>query len=348
MKKSALALFILIISILSISLFFFPGHNGDMPFYIASIVEKEGVAKGEAFPVTSGILRKELPEAEALTHTERLLKADPAIMNFYRIKPLYISIITLFHRLGFSYVLSTVLPSLLAYFFIGMLVFGWASRLLKPYAALLISVLIMLINPLVVLSRLSSPDAISSLCLLGVLYRIYFEKNRFVTVSLLFLSVWIRMDNFISVLIILTSMYYWNAGESKNKIPLKTYLVLVLLVCAMLVGMNAFLEEDFWWFTKASYFATPVQYGIQLLTYYLSFSQSFLIALILFFVIIGLRIPISIKEKTGFCLLMIGCIFAVRLILFPSFEERFAAAYYIFAIFLFIDLINPAIKPIMD
>jgi 4-amino-4-deoxy-L-arabinose transferase-like glycosyltransferase len=345
MKKSAFFLFVLVMSTMTLALFFFPGHNGDMPFYIASIVEKEGVAQTDAFQKTSEILDRELPESEAVIHKERLQKADSGIMNFYKVKPLYISIISIFHRLGCTYILSTVLPSLIAYFFIGILVFFWASRLLKPGMAFLISILIMLINPLVVLSRLSSPDALSCLSLLGALFCIYFEKNRFVWLFLLFLSIWVRMDNFISVLIILSFLYYQNPQESKNKIPGKTYVLLLLLVCAMLVGMNAYLEQDFWWFSKASYLASPRQYGMQLLVYYLSFSQSFLIALILFFVIIGYWTPIRLKEKTGFFLLMIACIFATRLILFPSFEERFAAAYYIFAIFLFIDLLNSRLKP---
>jgi len=340
MKKKAFAFFILFDALLTLGLSFVAGHNGDMPFYIASVLENEGTPPNAVFAKTREILKQELPETGFAEHAARLDKADPGIMGFYHIKPLYIWLVSLFHRLGFSYVLSTILPSLIAYFLIGVLVWNWAIRTLKPLYALSLSMLILLINPFMILARLSSPDALSCLCLLGVLYCIYFEKNSRISLSLLLLSIWIRMDNTVSALIIFSFMYLWPDSGSPNKIGGRNYFGLVILVGLMLLGMNAYFEADFWWFTKASYLGSVWQYGFQLLVYFQSLSQSFLMALILFFVLIRFRIPVSIREKTGFCLLMTACIFAARLILFPSFEERFAAAYYIFTIFLLAGLLN--------
>ncbi|HMH34176.1 MAG TPA: hypothetical protein VK543_14160 [Puia sp.] len=334
MKSKFLIGFVLLMISLTTLLSLVPGHNGDMPFYIASVIEKERGPQKDVLQKTKEVLEKELPAAEFVKHVKRIDEAPGNILDFYHIKPLYITMVAGLHQLGFSYIVSTLLPSIIAYFFLGILTFAWASRTLPPVQGFLVSALLMLIYPAVILVRLSTPDALSNLIILAILYLIYFEKNKWLVLALLFISLWVRMDNIVFLLVILTGLRYWPEQGSENKLGPKIFIVLLLAAVGMVVAMNYFLEADFWWFKRVTYAFSPPAYGRQLLVYFLSFSKSFSMAIIIMFVLIHYRQKFKLTEKSGFLFLVIMGIFIARLILFPSLEDRFVAAYYIAAILL--------------
>jgi hypothetical protein len=307
----------------------FPGHNGDMPFYIECALEKQGIPETAVRAETKMVLKQELPDAEYQVHASRVDEAAPEILDFYYVKPAYIWIVAGLHKLGFSFIFSTFLPSLISYFFIGGIVFAWALALMKPGQAMLISLGCMVTGPAIVIARLSSPDAVSNLVLLAVLYRLYFEKSRSITLILIFLSILVRIDNAVAAFVLLSGMIFWTSADSPNKLGRMDYLLLLAGMLLFTAGMNFMVEKDFWWFTKANYLHSGGNYFRQMAIYASVLCNSFLFPLLLLLVILSFVRPLNLRERGGWILLAIGCIFVLRCGLFPEFEERFFAAYYL-------------------
>lgn len=201
--KKARIIFFSFLILLTGSLGFFPGYNGDLPFYIATAMIFEGKTDQQAISDAKAVLQSEIKGEKLAVFFYNLNHTNPNILNNYRIKPLYVILIVLLHRLGLSYITSTLIPSWISFFLIGILVFYWSSQKFKPVAALVISIILMLITPSIILARLSTPDALSNLFILICFYRIYFGKNYYWTALFLFLSLLIRLDNFISTGIML-------------------------------------------------------------------------------------------------------------------------------------------------
>jgi hypothetical protein len=336
-KKRLVIIYGLGIALMTTLIGFVPGHNGDLPFYIACSLEMQGVPHGEVREQTKMILRQELPPAEYAVHAGRVDDAAPGILNFYYVKPAYIWLEWGFHKLGFSYIFATLLPSLIAYFFMGWIVLAWALAILKPWQALLIGFLLMLTGPAMVIARLSSPDGLSSLVLLGVLYRLYFEKTKGVTLLLIFLSVLVRIDNAVAALILLSAMAFWPSPESPNRLSRPVYAVLLTAMLFFTAAINFLVEKDFWWFTQANYLQSGGNYFRQMVIYLTVMSDSFLFLLLLLIVILGFVRPFSLREKDNWLLAAIGCIVLIRCGLFPEFEERFFACYYLAGILILAD-----------
>jgi hypothetical protein len=313
-----------------------PGNNGDLPYYIATALTKDGKTDQQALSETKFIVRAEVTgwKQGALLHQMEI--AEKNILDYYRIKPLYVFIIHFLHKAGFSFVTATLIPSLLSYFGIGCLVFSWCMKILKPLPALIFSMILLFINPCIILARLSSPDAVSNIFLFYSLYRIYFGKKYYWTALILMTSLFIRLDNFISVFVLLTLMQMWP-GKQKQ-IHFGTFLICMFLTVFLAVGINFLYEPEFWWFLKVTYLQSVSAYGLQVLIYFLSVSQSFLPSLILIGCIEYFMIGNSIPKTTLYVLTSIACIIFIRFLFFPSFEERFMTGYYLTA---FLVLLEP-------
>src|ERR1700730_5339521 len=100
-SRNAWLFYILALFLTTFYLSMFPGHNGDMPFYIALIIEKEQGSMEGVVEKTKEVLRQELPSREYQDHADRISSVDQMIFERYRIKPLYVLIVLAFHKLGF-------------------------------------------------------------------------------------------------------------------------------------------------------------------------------------------------------------------------------------------------------
>jgi hypothetical protein len=328
MQKRFWVLYLGFMVLMTIVLSSLPGHNGDMPFYIACMIEKETGEK-DPFSATKSVLKNELSPAEYEGHAGRIDRAMPGILDFYRIKPLYIQISVWFHQLGFSYIFSTLLPSLLAYFFIGLITFSWATKILDAIPAIAVSVLLMLTNAAMVLPRLSTPDGLSNLLMLTCFFNIYFDKNKYLTWLLLFISIWLRMDNVVSVLVVLTGLKYWPSSTlNRNRLNYGAYFCLAVLAIGMAAFMNHFLVSDTRWFKNITYIHTLKEYYLQVVLYCHIFSASYFMPLLIFLVVIQYYFPFNRRQSSGYFLVLIASVVFARFLLFPSLENRFMTAYY--------------------
>jgi hypothetical protein len=327
--KKATALFLIFLLLFTFSLSLVPGHNGDMPFYIAAVFSREGSTDTEALLKAKEVIRKEMTAKESADHIDRLDHAEKNLLDFYRIKPLYVYVVAAIHQVGVPFILSTLIPSLISFFLIGWILFTWSANVLRPFPALIFSVLLLVPDPSIVLARLSSPDPLSNLFLFACFYRIFFEKDSKWTFLLLLISLFIRLDNLIAVLVLLTMMKCWPDRDSKTHISTGIYLFVAVFYLATTVWINFYFEKDFWWFTKISYIRDIHSYGRQVLVYFLSLSQSLFPALLLLGMLAVFTGMLKNEMKSVHMLLAIGAIFFFRFLLFPSFEERFQAAFYL-------------------
>jgi putative flippase GtrA len=215
-------------------------------------------------------------------------------------------------------------PSLISFLLIGCLVFSWTARVFDPLPALVFSGILLLTLPCLILARLSTPDGLSNLILFYCFYRLRFNKADWVTGLLLLVSLLIRLDNLIAVLVLLSLL---KSGDSRRFPFGRQYIVRAFIACGLAFCVNYFLERDFWWFTRITYVQSPGAYGRQLLIYFWSVSGSFLPLLLLFFFLVVLRGRLRWGSLPARLLAGIGIILLIRFLLFPSFEERFNTAF---------------------
>jgi hypothetical protein len=327
--KKARLLFFVFLFLLSGALSFVPGHNGDMPYYIATVFAKTGITEAEALSDAKTVIVSEMTFEESQTHIYRLDHAEKNILDYYRIKPFYIICVDLLHRCGFSFINATLIPSVISFFFIGYFLFAWSSRVFKPLPAVVFSMILMLMNPAIILARLSSPDSISNLFLFICFYRIYFQKSYVWTTLLLLTCLFVRLDNFISVFVLLSLMACWPDKKTPVYMPIPFYISCMLLAVGLCLWINFHFENNFWWFLKINYLQSLRAYGLQVLIYCLSVSKSFLPALIILGFLAYFFHKEEIDKKRVAMIMGIACIFLFRFLLFPSFEERFNTAYYL-------------------
>jgi len=343
--KKATLVFSFFLLLLTFCLSLVPGHNGDMPFYIAAVFSRQGFTDQEAFSKAGEVIRKEMPTEEGVRHIYRLDHADKNLLDFYRIKPLYIFLIDAFHYLGIPFILSTLIPSLISFILIGCILFSWSARVFSPLPALIFSMILLLINPSIILARLSSPDPASNLILFYCFYRIYFEKPYTWTILFLLISLFIRLDNLVAVCILAALMKYWPAPGAKTRIPAKVFLFVILFSAATAVWINFYFESNFWWFTRIAYVQSFHAYGLQVLVYFLSLSQSFFPALLLLNFLAIFKGGMKGKKRTVYLLLGIGSILFFRFLLFPSFEERFETAFCLTGFLLLLEILTEPAFP---
>ena len=314
-----------------------PGHNGDMTYYIACTIEAEQHDRTNSFEKAKQVLDREMSPAEATMQKDRTGIPAPGVMNFYRIKPFYIACIRFFHWLGFGYLTSTILPSLIAYFFIGIICFRWAGSLFAPWPAALLSLLLMLMYPTLILSRLSTPDALSNSCTLLILYLLYVKARPWLIIALILGSVFIRLDSLVNAAVFLLAMTY---GPGK-RIGWITCICAGLAALAIAFFINSWLVTDFWWFRQITYIQSLTGYGHQVLVYFLSISQSALMYLILLVMLNYWIRGFAWTDPTSQYLLLLLAVLVVRFMLFPALEDRFFSAFYIAGFLLLVRNILP-------
>jgi hypothetical protein len=339
-SKKARILFFSFLVILTCVLGFIPGYNGDMPFYIATAMNFEGKTDQQAISKTRELIQSDLKNEKTALHLFNIDHSSPDILNYYRIKPLYIFLIILFHSLGISYITASLIPSLISFFLIGCTAFLWASKKFRPVIALMISIIFMLTYPFLVLARLSTPDALSNLIILVSVYRIYFGKKYFWTALLLMISLFIRLDNFIAVGILLSLMHYWPDGKERTKMPLFPYVLFLLFAGTLCICVNFYFTNSFWWFKNFVYVQSFHAYFYQVLIYFSSFSSSMIALIVLVSCFAFLNRSGEIPGKILYLITAIYCIIFVRFLFFPSLEERFMSGFYLCSLLPILELFN--------
>src|SRR6516225_9365188 len=104
-SKLVLPVYLLLLSFFTFWLVKNPAYNGDMPFYIVCAIQLEQGSMQGAVDKTVFYLKQGLSHDKYVEHSARIMKSTSDYFDFYRIKPLYIFMVLLFHKIGFSYIL---------------------------------------------------------------------------------------------------------------------------------------------------------------------------------------------------------------------------------------------------
>jgi hypothetical protein len=150
-------------------------------------------------PYLSGVAKDESEFAEQLP--------------FYSTKPLYVMAVYLSHRLGFNLAEATVVPSVLSYALLGVLVFVWIGQFIAGFYRAVFSALIVFSPPVILLARLSAPDALAALTIMGGIYFLVEKQWPAVGSALLLLSILARTNDLIIVVLIFGYLAFWGTKE---------------------------------------------------------------------------------------------------------------------------------------
>lgn len=336
-----------------------PHYNWDMLGYMALVIQEDHSDINQIHEITYKSAEENLPPInyEHLVGEERRnsLSKNPTafykMLPFYAVKPMYIKMVSLFHKAGFSLPISTVLPSITFYMMIGLLFFFWLLKYLKIVWAFAASLFIMLSSFMVFMPRLSSPDCLSAFLLLSAFYFIIEKPSLKWMFFFLLLSMFARLDNIVPCFFILSFLFF--TGKWQVKIKLKYYLLMLIIFTACYFGITAVTMKPFGW--NVFYYPT---YALHMnLSHSLqpSFSFKEYVALVfshittaivfynflffMFFLLLIMYSP-SIKYKNltldqTFALLLV-LIILFRFVIYPDLSDRFNIAYYLCFLIIFV------------
>ncbi|HLA58599.1 MAG TPA: hypothetical protein VK622_07555 [Puia sp.] len=331
-SKFGFSFYLLLLSLATFCLSKYPRHNGDMPFYIVCAIQLEQGSMDGAVEKALVYLKQELPADEYTGHAEEIKRAGTEYFDFYRIKPLYVLMVLLFHKIGFSFTTATVVPSLLCFFLVGITIWRFSIQYMDPVKTFLVSIICITIYPSFLLARLSTPDAMSYFFLLNALLFIYTGRQTLIWFSLLLLALCTRLDNIIAALVLLSALLKWPDSKFANKLRPREFAFYALILIAVAVSINLVFTQHFVRITDPVNERSTMEYLANVKDYLLAFSGSFLIALLILFVFTRPVHGFDWKVKVNYMIYVILAIVFVRFLLYPFYEDRFLMPFIIFGI----------------
>ncbi len=323
-------IYFVLLTFLTFILSKYPAHNGDMPFYIVCAIQMEGGRPENAVEKAKIYLKHELSPDEYTVHAGRIDKVDADYFDFYRIKPMYILAVFLFHKFGFPYTTATVLPSLICFFLIGITIWRFSIQYLDVVKAFLVSILCLTIYPSLILARFSTPDSMSCFFLLNALLFIYSGRQKFIWYSLLLLAVCTRLDNVITGLILLFAICRWPDQKFNCKLRIKEFACLSTILIALATAINFLLTQHFLRLSDPFFSRSSVGYIENVKWYLLALPSSFLMTLLILFVFTNAGQGFGWRNSTNYLIYVVFAIAFVRLLIYPFYEERFFSPFVIF------------------
>lgn len=191
--------------------FFQPAHDWDMIGFTAVIaswqtpnpVEIHRRVYQQILESTPPAIYKELTAGpfrhDIATNPLHLAEQLP----FYSIKPLYLDVVWLGHRLGLGLERSMRLVSVLSVLALGLLCFQWMRIYLTDLQSAIISACLFITGPMHHLARFNEPDALNAVVVASSLYFLFERKRKFPGLLLLCVSPLVRPDSAIMSLLLL-------------------------------------------------------------------------------------------------------------------------------------------------
>lgn len=372
--KLLYSFYILFLLVFTIFIGVKPYYNMDMVPYMAIVLKMDGKLSNEQVHKSTYRKVKEKVSAgefEDLTfgtgYRETLYSNEKSFneqLSFYVIKPIYLLFAFLFYKAGISLSFSTVLPSLIAYFLIGLFVLKWVSKIIpSPWLVVWVCLFIITAQPFVSLGKSSTPDALSTLFLLGGCYLFIEKKSLWGSTAFFILSILTRPDYIILVFFIFLIAL---VGRWKEKVPVGKILLCFFLFFVSYGIPKLFLKEVAWSTLFYHAFISRVLFPLsdpQSLSIgaYLSviadnivhrtyFARTYLLWILLF---AGLTFFEKVRSRSfglkawtlnqAFMLAIISTVI-VRFFLFPTFLDRFLAPFLLLSAIIFLKETYPWIR----
>jgi hypothetical protein len=364
-KYIFVSIYIFCSALLSIRAFKHQEYNWDMIPYMAVILSYENSDINSVHDSVYNTIKEQAPAndhkllvdggIEMRKHSAQNATYFKEQLPFYTVKPLYTKFAYWLYKAGVPLTKAPLLPSVISYFFIGVLIFFWLKKYLHQFLLFPVCLLIMLCRPMLATASVSTSDCLSALILLFAFYFLI-EKKIFAGVCIfLILSIFARLDNIIPALFIILLLTTTN--KWKERISFKTFLFLAIIMWGSYFFISHNVQEYGWSIFYYPSFISHLNpaYDSHLpfsLSNYFSVAHSQIMSGLTFsdlilFLLLGLILFIDqdfTKSKTPsfdqlLFIVIVLTIFA-RFILQPVIADRLYIAYYIGIVVLLIKKIG--------
>ena len=236
------------------------------------------------------------------------------------------------------------MPSVIAFFCIGLLLLYWLERHVGFGYALLLSVLILLLPPMLQVVKLSTPDCLSAFFVMLAVFLLVEKKSIMLSLLTLVLAIFTRLDNVVFCIMFLPAMGIFNYLPKKVSIPKHAVFILVLLASYFTVSL---MSRSYGWsmfyypsFSKHLNAENNIHKAFALSSYLTLAEKQIMVHMQATYlpVFIFLAAFSAIKRRVGnwlsidvyqflplFCLIVI----AARFVLQPAISDRFYIPYYL-------------------
>ncbi len=348
----ATVFFLLSISVVSARPYFYSLYDMDMLGYMGNAVAISGASiqqihetvYQEVLTLVPQPTRNHLLGRDGVGPTSRINSARDRSTNAYHfaeflpcfaIRPLFNETVYLLHyKLGLSLVRATVVIPVFSYWLLGILVFFWMSSYVGGVLAASLSLLLMLCPPILNLARFNTPDALSCLFVMASLYLILERGNIFWGLVLLLSSVYVRTDNVLLVVAVLTYCTFSSRLISKTQ-----GFVLAAVAVSSVVVINHFSGD---YGIRVLFYRSFVEvpnapgelvakFGLKdyLIAFRTGVSEVFNSYFFPFTLIGALGLLLQRRRAAVSLAVLVSAYCCLHFLLFPSGQERFWGPYYL-------------------
>lgn len=317
-----------------------PRYNWDLLPYMAIVkgysepdfhkVHEEvySEVKASTGPYTFKMLADHLPYREECYKDPEIFKEN---IDFYKTKPLYTGLIFVLHKMGFSIFRVIHVPSLVAGFFLLLIMYAWLCSYVHPAMAIILTAGCTLLKNLSDVQNSVTPDAMSAVFILFSLFIMATGKNSKWLLPSLLLAVLTRIDNFIFSGI----AYYYSVVKAARK-RLVVSLIIVMLVIGSVFIIPYLAGAQIGWFKKFLFLKSHVQYYWHCMDVLRALKEPRYIL----FILAGLYLLFFSDKKIRPVINTIVLSVIIHMILFPSLQERFFIAHELGIIILIIRYVS--------
>ena len=356
-NKAALVLYLGYVAANAVYATSTPAFNWDVIPYAACAISYEERDPRVVHERAYGALRRAAPPEvyEELTTSSayRARMADvPQLfdlqLNYYHIRPLYVSLVFVASRIGVPVVTATVLVSALAAVAISLLSLVWLARSLPIGVAALIAWLLVNATGMTDLSRLSTPDILSAALVVGGLYLLIARHATDAGIAVLIGSLLARSDNVLLVLGVLACLAVCpddRLRPGRRRLVLYAILALVVFVAIFLIA------RGYGWWTTVSHtllgsIDDPTTYDRAPTLYLYAFVvnrgfkqfTSSHVAFMLLFAVLSFVFAGRDQRAPLYFIAAVLVTLVVRFFLFPVLWDRLFLAYYFVIPILFVGI----------
>jgi hypothetical protein len=339
-----LLVFLGLVSALLAYCFTRPSYNWDILAY-AGVVLDDGKVSPEALHAeVYRIASEEIPEEEYrmmvdTTHQLRheVLRSPERFyqfLSYFRVKPLYAGLCNLFYSIGVPLTKATVLPSILGIFVLALLLFYRFSRNFPSWAAAILGLSMLCMPPVLEAARLSTPDALSAVVLLGAFLVYLYGANVYWFMLLVVIAVLARLDNAIVAIVLLLCLIVrdYDSRKDKSVALISICLMAIIFAYAWIIlryaEYNNGFEQFYGGLTRKWNPIVLIGDAVQGLK---TIKTSHVAIAGISFVVLFYRngLSVSALNRPQFLFVVTTIAFAARYVFFPDLTTRLILSYYI-------------------
>ncbi len=325
-QDAKLLLYVAVVAAISIACYWRPSQDDFDRYVYEALIRSSKQPIGEIY----GIVKHESPRAESssvMDSPDHLAQLEP----LYAIRPMYLELTGLVNRLGIPPQKAINSISAASLFLIALLAYAATRNYLYAF-------LLMASPSVIIVGRLGGPDAVSSMAVAAACV-VVLRKKLFAGVLLLMVSVWIRTDNVLIVLVVL-GWLAWNQQLKKVHAG-----VLSLVAVASVEWINT-LSGNYGWKVLLHYsfiggkYPAEIKSGISFVQYLRTFAvnlESLFPQLALWVLLALAAWKLRHPDRAFLVPVAIAC--ALHYLLFPSAEGRYFTWAYLMTGILFIGAI---------